>query len=67
MPTVPSVNVLNVQKMRTLDAKMEMELSESKLVELLRQLQYRFSAGADQLARVTGLSYEQAARSLDRA
>ena len=53
--------------MRTLDAKMEMKLSESQLVELLRQLRYRFSAGADQLARVTGLSYEQAARSLDRA
>ena len=46
---------------------MEMELSESQLVELLRQLRYRFSAGADQLARVTGLSYEQAVRSLDRA
>lgn len=43
------------------------ELSENQLVELLRQLRYRFSAGANQLARVTGLSYEQAARYLDRA
>lgn len=43
------------------------ELADEQLVELLRQLRFRFSAGANQLARVTGLSYEAAARYLDRA
>lgn len=43
------------------------ELAEDQLVELLRQLRFRFSAGANQLARVTGLSYEDAAKYLDRA
>lgn len=43
------------------------DLNESELTELLRQLRYRFSAGANQLARVTGISYEQAAKYLDRA
>lgn len=43
------------------------ELSEEQLVELLRQLRYRFSASAHQLARVTGLTYETAAKYLDRA
>ena len=42
------------------------ELTEEQMVELLRQLRYRFSAGANQLARVTGLSYEVAAKYLDR-
>ena len=43
------------------------DLAENQLVELLRQLRFRFSAGANQLARVTGLSYENAARYLDGA
>ena len=42
------------------------ELSEEQMVELLRQLRFRFSAGANQLARVTGLSYAEAAKYLDR-
>ena len=42
------------------------ELTEVQKVELLRQLRYRFSAGANQLARVTGLQYEEAAKFLDR-
>lgn len=42
------------------------ELAEEQKVELLRQLRFRFSAGPNQLARVTGLTYENAARYLDR-
>ena len=40
-------------------------LNEDQLVELLRQLRYRFSANVNQLARVTGLTYEEAARYMD--
>lgn len=42
------------------------ELAEEQLVELLRQLRFRFSAGVNQLARVTGLSYAGAAKFLDK-
>lgn len=42
------------------------ELTEDQMLELLRQLRFRFSAGANQLARVTGLSYDAAAKYLDR-
>ena len=42
------------------------ELTEDQMLELLRQLRFRFSAGANQLARVTGLSYDTAAKYLDR-
>ena len=42
------------------------ELDDEQMVELLRQLRFRFSAGANQLARVTGLSYADAAKCLDR-
>lgn len=42
------------------------ELSEEQLVELLRQLRFRFSASVSQVARVTGLSYERVAAFLDR-
>ena len=40
-------------------------LNEDQLVELLRQLRFRFSANVNQLARVTGLTYEEAARYMD--
>ena len=40
-------------------------LNKDQLVELLRQLRYRFSANVNQLARVTGLTYEEAARYMD--
>ena len=43
------------------------ELSEEQLVELMRQIRFRFSANVNQIARVTGLSYEEAAKHLDRA
>ena len=43
------------------------ELSEEQLVELMRQIRFRFSANVNQIARVTGLSYEEAAKYLDRA
>lgn len=42
------------------------QLSGEQMVELLRQLRFRFSANANQIARVTGLSYEQVAKYLDR-
>ncbi len=41
------------------------ELSDSQKSELLRQLKFRFSSNVHQLARVTGLSYDAAARLLD--
>ena len=37
------------------------ELSEEQMVELMRQLRFRFAANVNQIARVTGLSYEHAA------
>ena len=42
-------------------------LNEKQLVELMRQIRYRFSANVHQIARVTGVSYERAADLLDRA
>ncbi len=42
------------------------ELSEGQLVELMRQIRYRFSANVNQIARVVGVSYEDAAKLLDR-
>ena len=41
------------------------ELADSQKTEILRQLRYRFSSNAHQLARVTGLTYDEAARLLD--
>lgn len=41
------------------------ELSELDQKEMLRQLRFRFSANVNQLARVCGLSYAEAARLLD--
>lgn len=41
------------------------ELSEAEQAEMLRQLRFRFSSNVNQLARVAGLSYEEAARLLD--
>ena len=42
------------------------ELSDARKSELLRQLRYRFSANPNQLARVSGLSYEEVFDLLDR-
>ena len=42
------------------------ELNDTQKVEFLRQLRYRFSSNVNQLARVTGLKYEEAAKLLDR-
>ena len=41
------------------------ELSDAQKSEMLRQLRYRFSSNIHQLARVTGLSYDAAARLMD--
>ena len=41
------------------------DLSPSEKTESLRQMRFRFSANVHQIARVTGLSYEEAARMLD--
>ena len=41
------------------------ELNEPQMSEILRQLRFRFSANVHQLARVTGLTYDAAARLLD--
>ena len=41
------------------------EMSPEQLTELLRQMRYRFSSNINQMARLTGLSYEQIARLLD--
>ena len=43
------------------------ELAPLEQTELLRQLRYRFSSNVNQLARVCGLSYAEAARLLDCA
>ena len=43
------------------------ELSENQLVELMRQIRFRFSSNVNQIARVTGVTYERAAALLDRA
>ena len=42
------------------------ELSDEQMVELMHQLCFRFAANAHQLARVMGLTYEQAAAYMDR-
>ena len=42
------------------------DLNEEQLSELMRQLRYRFSSNVNQIARVTGLTYERAAMLLDR-
>ena len=44
-----------------------LELNVSEQTELLRQLRYRFSSNVNQLARVCGLSYLEAARLMDCA
>ena len=41
------------------------DLSLSEKTESLRQIRFRFSANVHQISRVTGLSYEEAARMLD--
>ena len=41
------------------------ELSSEQLTELLRQMRYRCSSNVYQLARLTGLSYDQVAKMLD--
>ena len=41
-------------------------LNEDELSDLLKQLRFRFSSEPRQLARVTGLSYEEIARLLDQ-
>lgn len=41
------------------------ELSQQQKVEMLRQLRYRFSSNIHQLARVTGLTYDAAAKLMD--
>lgn len=43
------------------------DLSGAEQTELLRQLRYRFSSNVNQLVRVCGLSYPEAARLLDCA
>ena len=41
------------------------ELSTSEQVEYIRQIQYRFSANVNQIARLLGLTYEAAAKLMD--
>lgn len=41
------------------------ELNDAQMSELLKQIRYRFSSNANQLARVTGLTYEKAASLLE--
>ncbi len=41
------------------------DLSQIEQAEMLRQLRFRFSCNANQLARVTGLTYEAACKLLD--
>ena len=43
-----------------------LELTEDEQAELLKQLRYRFSSNANQLGRVTGLSYETVTELLNR-
>lgn len=42
------------------------QLNEEEKTEALRQIRFRFSADANQIARVCGLTYAEAARLLDR-
>ena len=41
------------------------ELTPSEKIEALRQIRFRFSSNVHQIARVTGLTYEEAARMMD--
>ena len=41
------------------------DLNYSEKVELMRQIRFRFSSNVHQIARVTGLKYEEAAEMLD--
>ena len=41
------------------------ELSPSEQIESLRHIRFRFSSNVHQIARVTGLTYEEAARMMD--
>ena len=41
-------------------------LDEDQLVEILRQLRFRFASNVNQLARIVGFSYEKTAALLDR-
>lgn len=41
------------------------DLDSIQLIEMLRQLKWRFSASADQIARVTGLEYGKVSKLLD--
>lgn len=41
------------------------DLNDTELAELLRQLRFRFAANIQQLARVTGLSYENVVKRLE--
>lgn len=43
------------------------QLSEDEQTEFMRQIRFRFSASPNQIARICGVSYEDAARILDRA
>ena len=43
------------------------ELEEQQLVELMRQVRFRFAANVKQIARVTGVTYKRAEELLDRA
>ncbi|MBO4417445.1 MAG: transposase, partial [Bacteroidales bacterium] len=42
------------------------DLSDDDRSELVRQIRFRFSADAKQIARICGISYEEAAKLLDR-
>ena len=42
------------------------ELTPEKQTEFIRQIRFRFSANVNQIARVCGISYEEAARKMDR-
>lgn len=42
------------------------ELTDEQLLEIMRQVRFRFAANVNQIARVTGMSYEDAAAYLDR-
>ena len=41
------------------------QLTQDEQIEFLRQLRFRFSANVNQIARVCGLTYEEAARLMD--
>lgn len=41
-------------------------MTPDELAELLKQLRYRFSSNANQLARVTGIPYQKVVELLDK-